>query len=133
MKKILVTRKLLKENENKLSELFDAKLNPDDRIYTAQEIIDESKDCDGIFSSVTDPISADTISKFSSSIKIIANGAVGFGNIDFKEARNKGIAVTNSPDVLIYLIFGLFFRKKVFQIFSCAISHIPPSSFSRTS
>ena len=100
MKKILVTRKLLKENEDKLSELFDAKLNPDDRIYTAQEIIDESKDCDGILSSVTDPINSDTISKLSNSIKIIANGAVGFGNIDFKAARAKGISVTNTPDVL---------------------------------
>ena len=100
MKKIFVTRKLLKENEDKLKELFDVKLNSNDKIYSAREIIEGSKDCDGILSSVTDPISADTISKFSSSIKIIANGAVGFGNIDFKEARNKGIAVTNTPDVL---------------------------------
>ncbi len=100
MKKILVTRKLLKENEDKLSELFDAKLNPVDRIYTAQEIIDGSKDFDGILSSVTDPINSDTISKLSNSIKIIANGAVGFGNIDFKAARAKGISVTNTPDVL---------------------------------
>jgi lactate dehydrogenase-like 2-hydroxyacid dehydrogenase len=100
MKKILVTRKLLKENENKLSELFEVKLNQDDKIYSAQEIIDNSKDCDGILSSVTDPINSDTISKLSSSIKIIANGAVGFGNIDFKAARAKGISVTNTPDVL---------------------------------
>ena len=100
MKKILVTRKLLKENEDKLSELFEVKLNYDDKIYSAQEIIDNSKDCDGILSSVTDPINSDTISKLSSSIKIIANGAVGFGNIDFKAARAKGISVTNTPDVL---------------------------------
>jgi lactate dehydrogenase-like 2-hydroxyacid dehydrogenase len=100
MKKILVTRKLLKENEDKLSESFDTKLNTDDKIYSAQEIIESSKDCDGILSSVTDPISADTISKLANSVKIIANGAVGFGNIDFKAARAKGIAVTNTPDVL---------------------------------
>jgi glyoxylate reductase len=100
MKKIFVTRKLLKENEEKLSELFVAKLNPDDKIYSAQEIVDASKDCDGILSSVTDPINSDTISKLSSSIKIIANGAVGYGNIDFKAARSKGISVTNTPDVL---------------------------------
>jgi lactate dehydrogenase-like 2-hydroxyacid dehydrogenase len=100
MKKIFVTRKLLEENENKLKELFDVKLNVNDKIYSAQEIIDESKDCDGILSSVTDPVNADTISKLSSSIKIIANGAVGFGNIDFKAARAKGISVTNTPDVL---------------------------------
>ncbi|MFL2889986.1 MAG: 2-hydroxyacid dehydrogenase [Pelagibacteraceae bacterium] len=100
MKKILVTRKLLKENEEKLSKLFEVKLNQNDKIYSAQEIIDNSKDCDGILSSVTDPINSDTISKLSNSIKIIANGAVGFGNIDFKKAREKGIAVTNTPDVL---------------------------------
>ena len=100
MKKILVTRKLLKENEDKLSELFEVKLNQNDKIYSAQEIIDSSKDCDGILSSVTDPINTETISKLSSSIKIIANGAVGFGNIDFKAARAKGISVTNTPDVL---------------------------------
>ena len=100
MKKILVTRKLLKENEDKLNELFEVKLNSNDKIYSAQEIIDGSKDCDGILSSTTDPINSDTISKLSSSIKIIANGAVGFGNIDFKAAREREIAVTNTPDVL---------------------------------
>ncbi len=100
MKKIFVTRKLLKENEEKLKELFDVKLNPDDKIYSAAEIIEGSKNFDGILSSVTDPINSETISKLSSSIKIIANGAVGFGNINIKAAREKGITVTNTPDVL---------------------------------
>ena len=99
-KKIFVTRRLLKENEEKLKELFDVTLNKDDKIYKPQEIIDGSKNFDGILSSVSDPISADTISKLSSSIKIIANGAVGFGNIDIKAAKEKGITVTNTPDVL---------------------------------
>mgnify|MGYP005723953277 CR=1 FL=1 len=99
-KKIFVTRKLLKENEEKLKELFEVTLNKDDKIYKPQEIIDGSKNFDGILSSVSDPISADTISKLSSSIKIIANGAVGFGNIDIKAAKEKGITVTNTPDVL---------------------------------
>jgi lactate dehydrogenase-like 2-hydroxyacid dehydrogenase len=100
MKKIFITRKLLKENEDKLKKLFDVRLNSNDKIYSAQEIINGSKDCDGILSSVTDPINAETISKLSESIKIIANGAVGFGNIDFKAARAREITVTNTPDVL---------------------------------
>jgi len=100
MKKVFVTRKLLKENEEKLKELFDVKLNPDDKIYSSAEIIEGSKNFDGILSSVTDPINSETISKLSSSIKIIANGAVGFGNIDIKAAREKDITVTNTPDVL---------------------------------
>ena len=40
MKKVFVTRKLLKENEEKLKELFDVKLNSDDKIYSAAEIIE---------------------------------------------------------------------------------------------
>ena len=88
-KKIFVTRKLLPENEEKLKNLFEVTLNKDDKIYTPKEIIEGSKNYDGILSSVSDPINADTISKLSSSIKIIANGAVGFGNIDFKAARGK--------------------------------------------
>ena len=99
-KKIFVTRRLLPENEEKLKDLFEVTLNKDDKIYTSKEIIEGSKNYDGILSSVSDPINADTISKLSSSIKIIANGAVGFGNIDFKAARERGIAVTNTPDVL---------------------------------
>ena len=99
-KKIFVTRRLLKENEEKLQSLFEVTLNKDDKIYTPQEIIDGSKNYDGILSSVTDPINADTISKLSETIKIIANGAVGFGNIDIEAAKEKGITVTNTPDVL---------------------------------
>ena len=100
MKKIFVTRRLLKENEDKLKELFDATLNTNDKIYKPEEIIEQSKGFDGILSSVTDPINAETISKLSDSIKIIANGAVGFGNIDIEAARKKNITVTNTPDVL---------------------------------
>ena len=100
MKKIFVTRRLLKENEDKLKELFDVTLNTNDKIYKPEEIIEQSKGFDGILSSVTDPINAETISKLSDSIKIIANGAVGFGNIDIDAASKKNITVTNTPDVL---------------------------------
>ena len=41
-KKIFVTRRLLKENEERLKELFEVTLNKDDRIYKSQEIIDGS-------------------------------------------------------------------------------------------
>ena len=46
-KKIFVTRRLLKENEEKLQSLFEVTLNKDDKIYTSQEIIDRSKNYDG--------------------------------------------------------------------------------------
>ena len=57
-KKIFVTRRLLAENEDKLKDLFEVTLNKDDKIYTPQEIIDGSKNYDGILSSVSDTINA---------------------------------------------------------------------------
>ena len=50
MKKILVTRRLLKSNEEKISKLWDAKLNLHDRIYTQDQLLKLSSDCDGILS-----------------------------------------------------------------------------------
>ena len=99
-KKVLVTRKLLKENEEKLKELFDVKLNIHDELYTSEKILELSKDCDGILSAITDQFNKDLIEKISPSVKIIANFAVGFGNIDVAAATKKTIIVTNTPEVL---------------------------------
>jgi len=100
MKKVLVTTKLLKSNEERISQLWDAKLNLNDEIYSQNKLIELSKDCDGILSSIVDKIDEETINKLSDSVKIISNFAVGFGNIDLKAAAKKKIIVTNTPDVL---------------------------------
>ena len=100
MKKVLVTIKLLKSNEERVSKLWDAKLNLNNEIYSKNKLIELSKDCDGILSSITDKIDERTINQLSDSVKIISNFAVGFGNIDTKAAREKNIIVTNTPDVL---------------------------------
>jgi lactate dehydrogenase-like 2-hydroxyacid dehydrogenase len=99
-KKVLVTRKLLKENEEKLKQLFDVKLNSKDEIYTSDKILELSKDCDGILSVITDRFNKEIIDKLSPSVKIISNYAVGFGNIDVTAATKKNIIVTNTPEVL---------------------------------
>ena len=100
MKKVLVTTKLLKLNEDRMSKLWNVKLNLNDEVYSQNKLIELSKDCDGILSSIVDKIDESTINKLSNSVKIISNFAVGFGNIDIKAARKKNIIVTNTPDVL---------------------------------
>ena len=99
-KKILITRKLLRSNEERASKLWDAKLNLNDEVYSQQKIIDLSQGCDGILSSLTEKIDAKVISSLPPSVKIISNFAVGYGNIDHVEAKKKNIVVTNTPDVL---------------------------------
>ena len=100
MKKVFVARKLLGSNEKRMSEIWDAKLNFEDKVYSQSELIELSRDCDGILCSMVDKFDAETINKLSDKVKIISNIAVGFGNIDIKAAMNKNIIVTNTPDVL---------------------------------
>ena len=100
MKKILITRKLLRSCEEKASKMFDATFNLNDELYSQKKLVELSKGYDGILSALTDKLDADTINQLPDSIKIISNFAVGFGNIDLEAAKKKGIVVTNTPDVL---------------------------------
>jgi len=100
MKKILITRKLLRSCEDKAKEIFEVNLNLNDELYSQNKLIELSAGQDGILSSLTDKLDSDTINKLPDTIKIISNFAVGFGNIDLEAANNRGIAVTNTPDVL---------------------------------
>jgi len=100
MRKILITRKLIKSSENYASKVFEAKFNENDHLLTKEQIIKESQGCDGILSSLTEKFDSDIISKLPKTIKIISNFAVGFGNIDIIAAKDKNIVVTNTPDVL---------------------------------
>ncbi len=100
MKKILVTRRLLRSCEDKAETNFKAILNSNDELYSQKKIIELSNGCDGILSSLTEKLDSDTINKLPESVKIISNFAVGFGNIDLDAAKKRGIAVTNTPDVL---------------------------------
>ena len=100
MKKILITRKLLPLSEKYALKIFNAKLNKEDKIINQEDLIKSSNDCDGILSSLTEKIDAGVIAKLSSSVKIISNFAVGYGNIDIVAAKKRNIIVTNTPDVL---------------------------------
>ena len=100
MKKILVTRKLLQLNEDRLKQIYDIKLNSNDELYSQKKLIEMSDGCDGILSALTDKLDEETINKLPKSIKILSNFAVGFGNIDLDVAKKRDITVTNTPEVL---------------------------------
>ena len=100
MKKILITRKLIKDSEDKAINTFDAKLNPNDELYSQQKVIEMSQGCDGVLTSLTDKMDKQTIDMLPDTVKIISNFAVGFGNIDLDAAKKRDIVVTNTPEVL---------------------------------
>ncbi len=100
MKRILVTRRLLQSNEDRLKNLYEVKLNSNDELYSQKKLIQLSEGQDGILSALTDKLDKDTINKLPQSVKILSNFAVGFGNIDLHAAKNRNIVVTNTPEVL---------------------------------
>ena len=100
MKKILITRRLLKASEEKASKIFDVNINDNDELYSQSKLIELSQGCDAILTSLTEKMDEETINKLPDTVKVISNFAVGFGNIDLEAAKKKGIAVTNTPDVL---------------------------------
>jgi glyoxylate reductase len=99
-KKILVTRNLLLENEERIKKIFDVKLNKEDKVYSSEEVLNLSKDCDGILCVGGNKFDAAILGKLSNTVKIIANYAVGFNNVEVDVATKKGIVVTNTPEVL---------------------------------
>ena len=91
--KIFVTRKIPKQGLDLLrKEHYELEINPHNRVLTKEEIIQGVKGKDGLLCLLTDSIE--------SQLKMIANYAVGYNNIDVTAATKRGIPVSNTPDVL---------------------------------
>lgn len=98
--KVVVTRKWPAEVEAKLKELYDVRLNENDVPMSADELREAMQSADALLPTVTDVITADILRVDSKRVKIIGNFGVGYNNIDIRTAREQGLIVTNTPDVL---------------------------------
>ena len=87
---------MLRSCEEKASKIFQANLNDNDELYSQNKVVEMSQGCDGILTSLTDKMDAETINKLPDSVKIISNFAVGFGNIDLDAAKKKNIIVSGT-------------------------------------
>jgi lactate dehydrogenase-like 2-hydroxyacid dehydrogenase len=97
---VLVTRKLPDSVEARLSEHFDTILNPTDRLYSSDEILKTAENVDAILPCHTERFNAKTIAALPTRVRAIANFSVGTDHVDLVAAKEKGVIVTNTPDVL---------------------------------
>jgi glyoxylate reductase len=97
---VVVTRKLPDTVELRMRELFDARLNSDDKPMTAGQLAEAVKTADVLVPTVTDRIDAAVLSKAGDQLKLIANFGNGVDNIDVATAVQRGMTVTNTPGVL---------------------------------
>jgi glyoxylate reductase len=98
--KVIVTRRLPDSVEAKLTERFDAELNPGDRPFGRDRLAEAMRRCDALAATVPDRIDAGLIEGAGERLRLIANFGAGTDNIDLEAARARGIAVTNTPGVL---------------------------------
>ncbi|MHC4841388.1 MAG: 2-hydroxyacid dehydrogenase [Planctomycetota bacterium] len=78
----------------------DIRVNTEERNLSYDEIADRAQGAEGIICTLADPMNAKLMEALGDKLKVIANYAVGYNNIDTAAARARGIAVTNTPDVL---------------------------------
>ena len=98
--RVVVTRKLPDAIETRMMELFDVQLNLDDQPMTKAQLIDAVAKADVLAPTVTDRIDAAIMAKAGENLRLIANYGAGVDHIDMASARQRGITVTNTPDVL---------------------------------
>ena len=97
---VIVTRKLPDAIELRMRELFDTRLNPDDKPMTQGQLAEAVRVADVLVPTVTDRIDASVLGKSGEQLKLIANFGNGVDNIDVASAVQRGITVTNTPGVL---------------------------------
>ena len=97
---VVVTRRLPEPVEARLQELFDVRLNPSDTPLDAAALAAAMREADALLPTVTDRITAGVLGAPNRRVRIVANFGVGFNNIDVAAAKQHGVAVTNTPDVL---------------------------------
>ncbi len=98
--RVVVTRKLPDSIETRKMEMFDVHLNLTDEPMTKIELIEAVKTADVLVPTVTDRIDSAILSQAGENLRLIANYGTGVDHIDLASARQRGITVTNTPDVL---------------------------------
>ncbi len=97
--RVIVTRHLMPSVEARMTELFNASLNPDDAPFSREQLAQAVQDCDVLVPTVTDRIDADLIAGAGDRLQLIANFGAGIDHIDLAAAKQRGIKVTNTPGV----------------------------------
>jgi glyoxylate reductase len=97
---VIVTRKLPDTIETRMRELFDARLNIEDKPFTPVQLVEAVKTADVLVPTVTDRIDKAVLGQTGEQLRLIANFGNGVDNIDVATALQRGITVTNTPGVL---------------------------------
>jgi len=98
--KLLITRRLRDAVQARAARDYQVLTNAEDRVFTREELIEKCQQVDAVLPCHSEHFSADVIAELPKRLKIIANHSVGVDHVDLAAAKDAGIVVTNTPDVL---------------------------------
>lgn len=111
---VLVTRRMPAAVEERLRRDYDARLNPDDRIYSEAELAEKAADADAMLICTSEKITPALLERLPARLKVIATFSVGYEHIDVAACKARGIMATNTPgamteataDIALLLMLG---------------------------
>lgn len=111
---VLVTRRMPAAIDARLQRDYDARLNPDDRIYLEDELAAKAADADAMLICTSEKITPALLDRLPARLKVIATFSVGYEHIDVAACRARGVVAANTPgamteataDIALLLMLG---------------------------
>jgi lactate dehydrogenase-like 2-hydroxyacid dehydrogenase len=98
--KIVLTRRFPPLVEQRAARDYDAILNPDDRILSADELLERADGAAGLFICSSEKITRDLVNRMPASVKIISTFSAGLDHIELDAVRERGLRIGNTPDAV---------------------------------
>jgi len=127
MEKVYVTRPIPEIGLDLLKDRFNVEVNLEDKVLSKEELKKAVAGADAILCLLTVKIDGEVLDAAGPSLKIVANYAVGFDNIDLGAAKSRNVLVTNTPGVLTEAVA----EHAITLILSCAKSIAAADRFVR--
>ena len=100
LRTVYVTRPIPESSLTRLRESCDIEMNPEDRPLTREELLPAVRGRDAVLTMLHDTVNAELLDAALPTCRIFANYAVGYNNMDIPAATERGVFLSNTPDVL---------------------------------
>ncbi len=107
--RVFVTRRMPQEALDMLAAETDLEVWPDEERPSQEVLLSRARECDAFLTTIEDSIDQELLQVGHGTLRVVANMAVGYNNIDVQAATSLGVAVSNTPDVLIKTAADLAF------------------------
>jgi glyoxylate reductase len=98
--RVFVARRVPDRVQEELERSFALSVHEEELPPAREELLSRAAGCDGLVTMLTDRVDAELLDAAGRQLRIVANYAVGLDNVDLEECERRGVAVSNTPDVL---------------------------------